>query len=134
MPKSEPLPDHYSARPAPARPRFQFSLFWLMVAVTVVAVVLGLGASLGPVFGIVWYAALFLVRCAIPTPLLICAIYGRGSIRAFAIGALVPWVVGFISEGQQLSVLMLLLTVCYSLACGFLAVATWRWVRQSSDG
>ena len=27
-----------------------------------------------------------------PTPLVICAIFGRGDVQAFAIGALVPWV------------------------------------------
>ena len=134
MPKTESLPDQRSVRPAATRPRFQFSLFWLMAAVTVVAVVLGLGASVGPVFGIVWYAVLFLVRCAILTPLLICAIYGRGSTRVFSIGALVPWVVSFASDGQQSSILSLFLYACCSVVCGFLAIATWHWVRQISDG
>src|SRR5262245_51075960 len=113
MPNSGPLPDHIATRPRPNRFKFQFSLFWLMVVVTVVAVVLGLVGSFGPVFGIVWYATLYLVRCLILTPMLICAIFGRGHIRAFAVGALVPWVMSFPWETQQVSTLVLILTLSY---------------------
>ena len=42
MPNSEPTPNTRSSRPLISLPRFQFSLAWLLIAVTVVAVVLGI--------------------------------------------------------------------------------------------
>lgn len=70
-------------------PRFQFSLRWLFVAVTVVAVLLGLLAfQIGQ--GIAYLCFLFAFRTAIPAAALAGAIYGRGDLQAFAIGALVP--------------------------------------------
>jgi hypothetical protein len=134
MAKTAPLPNPRTALPPAVRPRFQFSLFWLMVTVTVVAVVLGLGASLGPVFGVVWYVTYFFVRCVVPTPLVICAIFGRGHARAFAIGALVPWTLEFFRAGEQQSLLVLTLTILNSAVCGFVAVATWRLVRPTFEG
>jgi hypothetical protein len=109
-------------------------LFWLMVAVTVVAVVLGLSATLGPVFGVVWYVAIYFVRCIVPTPLVICAIFGRGHVRAFAIGALIPWAVELMWVDQQQSFLALVMTIVNSAVCGFVAVATWRSIRPPFDG
>lgn len=133
MPKSESLSDPRSLRPAGSRPKFQFSLFWLMVAVTVVAVVLGLGASLGSFFDVMWYATFYFLRCALPTPLVIVAFFGHGRVRAFAIGALVPWVLGLVGNSGQQSLFILSLTICYSLVCGFLAGATWHWL-QAKEG
>jgi hypothetical protein len=104
-----------------------------MVAVTVVAVVLGLGAALGPVFGVVWYIVVYFIRCILPTPLVICAIFGRGRVRAFAIGAIIPWVADFVWSGQQQSLLFLAMTILNSAACGFVAVATYGWIGPSLD-
>ena len=68
------------------------------------------------------------VCCVLPTPLVICAIFGRGDIQAFAIGALVPWAdaafpVRVADRRSGCSILPLM--------CGMLAVARRRWLRLS---
>lgn len=127
MPKSEPLTN---ARPGerPRIPRrFQFSLFWLMVTVTAVAVILGLGSTLGSFFGELLYLA---VCCVVPTPLVICVVFARGFTRAFAIGALVPWVMLFLWTTGRGSLLVLAVTLVLSIVCGVIAAGTWRWIRR----
>ncbi len=131
MAKSDPSIETRRARSLLSLPRFQFSLAWLMIAVTIVAVILGLGASLGSVFGVAFYVFYLLVRCVVPTPLVICAIFGRGLLRAFAIGALVPWVMIIPGEANPGSLISLIMVLICSAACGFLAAATWRWVRRT---
>jgi hypothetical protein len=133
MPKLEPPADTRSSRPLLSLPRFQFSLAWLMIVVTIVAVILGLGASLGSVFGVAVYVMYLIVRCVVPTPLVICAIFGRGHVRAFAIGALMPWVMVIPWESNQGSLIALVISLICSAACGFLAVATWRWLRRFEE-
>jgi hypothetical protein len=72
-------------------PRFQFSLRWLLIAVTIVAVLLGfLSFQIGQI--LVGLCVFVVLRGIVPTAALAGAIYGRGGLRAFAIGALVPCV------------------------------------------
>jgi hypothetical protein len=125
MAESDPTAEGRSSRSI-GLPRLQFSLAWLMIAVTVVAVVLALG---GPLLHIGW----LIVRCVVPTPLVICAIFGRGYLRAFAIGALMPWVLIVPWNAEQGSFVNLFTTLICSAACGFLAAATWRWVRKMAE-
>jgi hypothetical protein len=130
MAKSEPTSDTRSPQSLVSLPRFQFSLAWLLIALTVVAVILGLGASLGPVIGVALFVLNLIVRCVVPTPLVICAIFARGQLRAAAIGALMPFVAILPWEAQSASLIALTLTVVCSAVCGFLAAATWRWIRR----
>ena len=131
MPKSEPLADAHPSERTRVPRRFQFSLFWLMVTVTVVAVVLGLGSTLGSFFSELLYLA---VCCVVPTPLIICVVFARGYTRAFAIGALVPWVMLFPWTTGRGSFLILTVTLILSAICGILAAGTWRWIRRNEGG
>jgi hypothetical protein len=99
-----------------------------MIAITAVAVVLGLGASLGSFFGTLSYLAFLVVSCVVPTPLVICTVFARGYLRAFSIGALIPWILVFPWELHRGSLIALVLTLILSAVCGFLAAATWRWI------
>src|SRR5882724_943480 len=85
-------------------PRFQFSLRNMLIAVAVLAVLLGLFAVAG---GILTWLLAAVVIWILPTPLVVSAVYARGDLRAFAIGALVPWVSLWTSQylgGSVLSV------------------------------
>lgn len=115
--------------PVPTRQaRFQFSLAWLLIAFTCIAIALGLSAVFGPVFRYFGFWLYLLVRCVIPTPLVISAIYGRGKARVFSIGALAPWVlvVPWDRSADSFQALPFLLVI--SGVCGFVAFATWRWI------
>lgn len=117
-------------------PRFQFSLWWLMVLVTVVAISLGASALLGGL--IAWLLFEAVVMCAVPTPLIIGAVFGRGDLRAFAIGGLVPWLLLWadspaISTGNWFAGRALLLGIFVmvtSVACGIVAVVSRRWIER----
>jgi hypothetical protein len=128
MPKPEPTSNSRSSRPLVSLPRFQFSLFWLMIVVTLVAVILGLGWSLGSLFLDVIFLA---VCCVVPTPLVICVVFGRGYLRAFAIGALIPWIILIPWGSRSATLIILALTVVLSGTCGLIAAGTWRWIRQT---
>ena len=109
-------------------PRFQFSLWWLMVAITVVCILLFLTVTFGGFFGILIASV---VWCAIPTPIVIFAIYARGDLQAFAIGALVPWVILLVvlrtpATTSFFAAVIWLLPM--SALCGALAAATRRWI------
>jgi hypothetical protein len=70
------------------RPRFQFSLRGLLIAMTVVAILLGLIVfPLGQM--IVGLLLAVLLRGVLPTVAVAAAIYGQGRVQAFAIGAVV---------------------------------------------
>jgi hypothetical protein len=107
-------------------PRFQFSLRWLILTVTVVALLLGLWTILGR-FAEAVVAALVLF--VVPTPLVVAAIYGRGDLRTFSIGALVPFVMTWLRGPAPgfFSIALLLLSM---LICGGVAVVTRRWLAR----
>ena len=98
-----------------------------MVTVTIVAVVLGLGSSLGSFFSEVLYLA---ICCVVPTPLVICVVFGRGYVRAFAIGALIPWIVLLPLGSRSVSLFIVALALVLSATCGMIAAGTWRWIRR----
>jgi len=112
-------------------PRFQFSLRWMLIAVTVVAVLLGLGAFqagqmlVGLLFAIV-------LRGVIPTVAVVAAIYGRGDVRAFAIGAVVACAGVLTTELGSIGTAGLVISTISQLVltaiCGIVAVATRRWL------
>jgi hypothetical protein len=119
MPMAESLP--------PSRfslPRFQFRLAWIFVLTTVVAIVLWLMISLGSV------VLASLVWCVLPTPLVICAIFGRRDRQAFAIGALIPWFCLLVVRVPVLDSFVALTIWLFVLGsvCGVVAVATRRWI------
>jgi hypothetical protein len=102
-------------------PRFQFSLAWLLIGVTVVAIALGMASSFRDFIGSLFFVA---VCCVLPTPFVIAAIFGRGDIQSFAIGALVPWLT-LLPWMSSMAIWLLILPVI----CGTLAVVTRRWLR-----
>lgn len=137
MPGSSDPPRSHSTRPL-RLPRFQYSLKWLLIAVTVVAVLLGMFASFAYAF---WFVIVAIFWCVIPTPLLIGAIYGQGDLRTFAIGALVPWLAFWWNPpvpptGPYLGRLLgwALFLFVMSGACGAVAVATRRWIERWGQG
>jgi hypothetical protein len=125
MTKSEAPSSPNAARPSRTRFRFQFSLFRLMMVVTVVALLLGLTASIQ---GLVPMLIVSLVWCVMPTPFIIGAIFGRGDIRAFAIGGLVPWLL-ILREPPGLSLSTPIWLLIMPVICGVVAVATFRWLK-----
>ena len=127
MPKPQLADDPRPAQTLSTPRRFQFSLFWLMVTITIVAVLLGLGSSLGSFFSEVLYLA---ICCIVPTPLVICVVFGRGYVRAFAIGALIPWIVLLPLGSRSVSLFIVALALVLSATCGTIAAGTWRWIRR----
>lgn len=111
-------------------PRFQFSLWWLMVAITAAAVFLFLSVSFG---GFIEVVLLSVLWCIVPTPFLMFAIYARGDLQAFAIGALVPWVMLIVLRFPALNSFFAasiwLLPMC--AICGVVAAATRRWIQAN---
>ena len=102
-------------------PRFQFSLAWLLVGIVVVAVLMGMASSFRDFIGTLFFVS---VCCVLPTPLVIAAIFGRGDIQSFAIGALVPWLT-LLPWMSTMAIWLLILPII----CGTLAVVTRRWLR-----
>jgi hypothetical protein len=145
-----PPSDSPTASPIPPsreqdRPRFQFSLRSQLIAVTAVAVLLGLYVVAPRFFTILLGA---LVYWVLPAPLLAGAVYGRDETRAFSIGGLIPWVPVWVGGGQPfvyamwygqanfpawVPVVAAVLTVAASGACGVLVVATRRWFERHRD-
>jgi hypothetical protein len=113
-------------------PRFRFSLWWLMAAITAASVFLFISVSFGGFIAVVIASTLW---CIVPTPLVVIAIYGRGDLKAFAIGALIPWVMlismRYPAEGLFLAASIWLLPLC--AICGVLAAATRRWIQPHRD-
>lgn len=115
-------------------PRFQFSMRWLMLLITVVCIAL---------FALVTFDELFdllltsFIWCILPTPLIVLAIYGKDGVQAFAVGALVPWATVLVlripgSVFSALGATIWLLPM--SAICGALAFATWRWIKTNWPG
>ena len=120
MPEPETPPTRSTRRWLPF-PRFQFSLAWLLIAVTVAAVVMGFASSVRDLIGSLLFVT---VCCVLPTPFVIAAIFGRGDIQSFAIGALVPWLT-LLPWVSSMAIWLLVLP----LICGTVAVITRRWLR-----
>jgi hypothetical protein len=121
--------------------RFQFSLRAQMIAVTAIAVVLGLSVLLGTV--VIYTLFVGVMYCLVPTPLVIAAIFAQGDLRAFLIGALIPWIIlgrypvfpltpiASMSTVQLFGhmVLSTVLLLFAAALCGALAMATRRWIK-----
>jgi hypothetical protein len=117
----------------PLRPRFQFSMFRLMVVVTLVALLLGLAVTFG---GFINVLLISVVGCVLPTPLVVCAIFGGKDLRAFAIGALIPWftqiTLRFPAPASTAFLTIWLLAM--GGVCGAVAIATRRWLERTGNG
>ncbi len=140
----QPAPDASDPVLPPRRkPPFQFSLAWLLIAVTAVAVLLGIGQMVGPTIvefvGTTLYA--IVVGCVLPTPFVVAALFARGNARVFSIGALVPWIVTrgslpvYIAyqprwPGWILIVGSTVFMVVAAAVCGVVAVVAWRWIQR----
>jgi hypothetical protein len=114
-------------------PRFQYSLRGLLIAVAVVAVLLGMLYVAGGLLA--WLLAIFVVWI-LPTPLLIAAIYSRGDVRAFSVGALVPWVSRWANPPIYDSLTSVVYSAFWVLVmagiCGAVAVASRRWIERDT--
>lgn len=106
---------------------WQFSLRALLIAVAIAAVALALG-----VFGLLSVLVAFLLRALLPTVAAVCAVYARGDIRAFAIGAfisLIPVLIGGIGSGRIAGLMAVILAQFLMTGiCGLVAVAVRRWL------
>jgi hypothetical protein len=127
MTDSNRTPPTRSPRPFLPIPRFQFSLFWLLVVVTIVALFFGIGTMSRSVMSAAFFA---LVCCLLPTPLVICAIFGRGDVQAFALGALIPWTMLALRMASYSVVHLLFWLLILPPTCGAIAVLTRRWLRS----
>ena len=111
-------------------PRFQFSLWWLMVAITIVCVFLFLSVTVGDFIEVAFASVLW---CIFPTPIVALAIYSRGDLQAFAIGALVPWTTLIIFRAPVsfsfFAASIWLPIMC--VICGFVAGVTRRWIKAN---
>jgi hypothetical protein len=102
-------------------PRIQFSLTGLLVLIVVAFVLMALASSFRDLLSSLFFVT---VCCVLPTPFVVAAIFGRGDIQSFAIGALVPWLTLLPWISSMFLWLLLLPPVC-----GTLAVVTRRWLR-----
>lgn len=118
-------------------PRFQFSLRWLLVSVAIVALVFGLGSfPIGQ--GLLGLLLAIMLQGLLPTVAIVTAIYGRGDVKAFAIGAAVCSIPILTAEIGPMNLAGLgIATVSQLIAmgvCGFVAVATRRWLARHGLG
>jgi hypothetical protein len=118
-------------------PRFQFSLRWMLISVAVVALLFGLAAF--PIGQVVLALLLaILLRGLLPTIALVAAIYGRGDVKAFAIGAAVSAVPALLTPLTATHLLTLLLGLVSQLIgmgiCGAVAMATRRTLARRGLG
>jgi hypothetical protein len=115
--------------PSPSGPRVQFSLRWLLILVTAVALTFGLTA----VFGEGFLAGLIFVLY--PTPLVVTIIYGSGDIRILAIGGVMPWatliVLGAARGGDWMQLETIIWLFFLAALSGGLAILTKRWLERS---
>jgi hypothetical protein len=113
--------------------RFRFSLRGMLIAVALVAMLIWLSTIVAGLFLWITWSLLFIV---LPTPLVVAAVYARGDIRAFSIGALIPWISSW-SGGPRGSSLLGILgpalwLLVLGLVCGLVAVASRRWIDRSA--
>jgi hypothetical protein len=95
-----------------------------MIVITVVAILLGLAVTFTGFLTLIFF---FAVWCVLPTPLVVCAIFGRGDVRAFSVGGLVPWVL-MLRDSLPDPALWIWLPIV-AVVCGIVAVFTYRWVQ-----
>ena len=100
-----------------------------MIVITVVAILLGLAVTFQGLTSLILAS---LIWCVLPTPLVICAIFGPGDVRAFAIGGLIPWFPLLRATPPGPALLIPVWLVIMSVICGMIAVATYRWVPRQS--
>jgi hypothetical protein len=100
-----------------------------MIVITAVAIVLGLAMT---VQGLTSLILASLIWCVLPTPLVICAIFGRGDVRAFAVGGLVPWLPLLRATPPGPPWLLPFWLVVMSALCGVIGAVTYRWVARPS--
>lgn len=67
--------------------RWQFSLWHLLVAMTVIAVLLGIAVMAGPLFSYVVYAFATIALMVLASAIAAGLVYGKGDARAFCLGA-----------------------------------------------
>jgi hypothetical protein len=137
MPPSESVPP-VDPTPPFGLPRFQFSLWALLVVITVVAVLLGVWSIVGT--AVAWIIAT-IAYVVLPVPLLITAIFARDEVQAFSIGALMPWIsnqlIGYpvtyaLSRNQSSNgpIFLSLAMIFVAAVCGVVAVVTRRWLER----
>jgi hypothetical protein len=110
------------------RSRYQFSLRWLLIVVTLAAIALGILSVIDSGVRIIAYSVVYVV---LPTPLLIAAIYDRDDYRAFAIGAILPWATLWLNGPQRGGLVgdtIWLITT--GTVCGVIAVVARRWIER----
>jgi len=121
-------------RPSPPA-RFQYSLATLLILMTIVAFALGfMGTTLGETIVLLVLWTLFSI---LPAVLVSVAVYARGDLQAFALGALVPMlplaVNGSVFGSRSASILQGLMAlvgvVVLGGVCGIAAAATRRLLR-----
>lgn len=126
MAKPEVAADSKSRRSIFALPRFRFSLAWMLICVTLIAVALALSIKMASMLATLLFAVVY---CVLPTPLVIVAVFARNDYQAFAIGALIPWwtLQTWLPGASTISDAIWLLAMCS--ACGVVAAITRRWIR-----
>lgn len=135
-------PQQQTPEPAPpyaprnGLPPFQFSLKWLMISVTVLAVLLAIGIATGG-FVIGLLSAVFL-RGILPTLFVVGAIYARRDLQAFSLGALVSCIPLLTTDLGPISTFALvsgtISQLFVAVICGFVAVAARRWIVRHGLG
>jgi len=103
-----------------------------MIVVTAVAILLFLAVTFGDFIA---FLTASVIWCILPTLLVTCAMYGRYDMRAFSIGALVPWGV-LIGMRFPLNTSILLMTIwllVMSGVCGAVAMVGRRWLQRDAD-
>src|SRR5215470_16012679 len=108
-------------------PRFRFGFAWLLIAVTAVAILWGVTHIFGEFVSAVLFAS---ICCVLPTPLVICAIFARGDVQAFSIGALVPWFTMFAWMPGRSGFAIALWLLFLPALCGSIATFTRRWIQH----
>jgi hypothetical protein len=120
------MPDPPTSTPSSFRrwirlPRIQFSLKGVLILIVTALVLMALASSFRDFVGSLFFVS---ICCVLPTPFVVAAIFGRGDIQSFAIGALVPWLT-LLPWMSSMFIWLLILP----LVCGTLAVVTRRWLR-----
>lgn len=109
--------------------RFRFSLRRLLATTAAIAVLLAVVAVGGTSFERV---VNLIAQVLLPTPLIVTICYGRGDVRTFSVGALVPcayfWIAGSASHSPTWGQTILLLALL--AASGYLAIATRRCLER----